>query len=512
MIVAIQLANARKAQAAAMKTRANTHLTPQAWAAAPGDRPLLNGGEIKTGIDTSGVYAWPMQAGEQTFTAASIKDGTDILAITQGLSSTSIKVLGFDPPEGSDSDQVWASTGTVLHFDGVAPNRFKTIKVHPSVADVILQQLQGNPNAPGADPFAPGAHAAAIADAKTSPTVRGYYTAAHAKSWMYDTVRIFNASFHPGISDLDQPGTLDTFVYNQLTTRAPGIFRDIQHGRIDAKTNILSEAKVAAYIAGNYGDGPGFISIADFNTSRDTIARRDLTVAHVLFRFETFRKFVEIERGPVYAAAVDRLFKDIREVLFFDEEEGDRLLVVLEGFLNMANDVSALADLPAGFTTKRQALFNGRWKITWDSRYIQEYIQTWTQKRVRKIESTQGPTKSYAAAAASGGSDPTTVSSKRAKLDTRRQATGNHSRDRPQSGGGPAQAPRPRVTKEQHDTWMASRPTWLPHGERVMFRAVAAGRPCPLGRNCRSNDAYTHNDAAKMAEVKAWAADSPYGK
>lgn len=516
MIAAVQRANQMRAHAATYKTHAAGVFTPPQWAAAPGDRAILEGSTVKTSFDVGSLHVFPLQVGEQTFTAESVKNDATILAIAQGVSPTSAKVLALDPTDSAGSAHVWAPVGTVVHFEGAV----KTIKLHPVTSDAVLEALQGNAPLPVADPNNPGAQAAAIVDARTSPTTRSDHGQAQRRMWLFDTLALFNGIYYPGHPDSATPGLLDTFVKNHLNQLAPGIFRDIQNGRIDSKTNVLSAAKVTAYLDGVYGDGANQVSVADFNLTRETIARAHLTVPHVLARFETYRRFVTATNGPVYAAAVEKLFKDIRDVLYFDDEEGDRLLVVLEGFLNMANDVVALPAIPDGFTARRHYLFQGLWNVTWNSRHIQEYIQSWTQKRMRSMEAaaSQHPPRSYAAAAASNVSaDPNSGSAKRPKTDTRRPAAApsTYSRDTRSGGsasGGAAPAPRLKVTKEQHDEWMAKKPAWLPPGERVMCRAVASGRPCPLGRNCRSNDAYTVADPARMAEVKAWAADSPYGK
>ena len=66
--------------------------TPASWNATPGDRPILQGSTIKSAFENTSLYAIPLQVGELTFTAESVKNDT-ILAIAQGVSPTSAKVL-----------------------------------------------------------------------------------------------------------------------------------------------------------------------------------------------------------------------------------------------------------------------------------------------------------------------------------------------------------------------------------------------------------------------------------
>jgi hypothetical protein len=96
MIAAVQRSNQIRGNAALCRTHANNVLTPGLYAAAPGDRAILDGSTIKTSFDVGSLHAFPLQVGEQTFTAASVKSDT-ILAIAQGVSPTSAKVLALDP-------------------------------------------------------------------------------------------------------------------------------------------------------------------------------------------------------------------------------------------------------------------------------------------------------------------------------------------------------------------------------------------------------------------------------
>jgi len=279
MIAAVvQRSNQTRGHLAVCRTRSNEVLTRALYNNAAGDRAILDGSTIETSFGAGHLHAIPLQVGEQTFTAESIKDGTTILAIAQGVSPTSAKVLALDPTDSDGSAHVWAPVGTVVHFEGAV----KTIKLHLVTSDAVLEALQGNAPLPAADPNNPGAQAAAIVDARTSPTTRSDHGQAQRRMWLYDTLALFNGIYYPGHPDPATPGLLDTFVKNHLGQLAPGIFRDIQNGRIDSKTNVLSAAKVTAYLDGVYGDGANQVSIADFNLTRETIARAHLTVPHVL--------------------------------------------------------------------------------------------------------------------------------------------------------------------------------------------------------------------------------------
>jgi hypothetical protein len=231
---AVLRANQTRDHVTKLKLRSNTVLTPALYTAAPGERPIFEGSTIKTSFENGSLYALPLQVGELTFTAASVKHDT-ILAIAEGVSPTSAKVLTLDPTDSADSAHVWAPIGTVLHFEGTV----KTIKLHPVTSDAVLQVLQGNGLFPAADPN-PGAQAAAIVDAKTSPTTRADHVQAQRRMCLYDDTALFNGMYYPGHPDRNTPGTLDTFVKNHLHQLASSIFRDIQHGRIDAKTNVMS--------------------------------------------------------------------------------------------------------------------------------------------------------------------------------------------------------------------------------------------------------------------------------
>jgi len=289
MIAAVvQRSNQTRGHLAVCRTRSNEVLTRALYNNAAGDRAILDGSTIETSFGAGHLHAIPLQVGEQTFTAESIKDGTTILAIAQGVSPTSAKVLAYDPTDSAGSAHVWAPIGTVVHFDGPV----KTIKIHPVTSDAVLQVLQGNALLPAADPNNPGAQAAAIAEAKTSPTTRSDFVQSHRRGWLFDEPALFNAIYHPGHPDLNTPGSIDTFVKNHLHQLAAKIFRDIQHGRIDAKVSVLSNTKLTAFLDGAYGDGANQVSVGDFNLTRETIARSHLTVSHVLARFETYRRFV----------------------------------------------------------------------------------------------------------------------------------------------------------------------------------------------------------------------------
>ena len=101
MIAAVQRANQMRAHAATYKTHAAGVFTPPQWAAAPGDRAILEGSTVKTSFDVGSLHVFPLQVGEQTFTAESVKTDATILAIAQGVSPTSAKVLALDPTDSA---------------------------------------------------------------------------------------------------------------------------------------------------------------------------------------------------------------------------------------------------------------------------------------------------------------------------------------------------------------------------------------------------------------------------
>ena len=206
MIAAVQRSNQMRGHGAAFRTHANNVLTQAAYTAAQGDRAILDGSTIKSSLDVGSLHAFPLQVGEQTFTAESVKNDT-ILAIGQAVSPTSIKVLALDPTDSAGSAHVWAPPGTVVHFEGAV----KTIKLHPATSDAVLQVLQGNVLLPAADPNHPGAQAAAIVDARTSPTTRSDHGQAQRRMWLFDNVGLFNGIYYPGHPDPATPGLLDTF-------------------------------------------------------------------------------------------------------------------------------------------------------------------------------------------------------------------------------------------------------------------------------------------------------------
>jgi len=103
MIAAIQRSGQVRANAPAYRARAAGVLTAPGWLTAPGDRAILEDSTVKTSFDVGHLHAFPLQVGEQTFTMESIKNDATILAIVQGVSPTSAKVLALDPTDSAGS-------------------------------------------------------------------------------------------------------------------------------------------------------------------------------------------------------------------------------------------------------------------------------------------------------------------------------------------------------------------------------------------------------------------------
>jgi hypothetical protein len=478
-----------------------------------GVRVVLQGSKFfQTRFPANGVVVLPLSVGDDGLpdtTLDGILGGAPI-ALLKSVGPHALEICAFSPDNAVDSPfNVFGRVGAKVFLDPTC--LIKGVQVGDAVADVMLTHAEQGNAPPLPAPPAPADGQAALLEMMATghnATTRTLYKALVPLAFGYDDPRFWTALFATGYTG-DGLGTAKDFTPAHAIDTFKSCLRDMQRATtLDPKTNIYSDKEILLLFTYKFGSsGDDKVSLKPFNLAADYDPKaKTFTLAAAQQCVRTYAKFVNLTHGPAgrMAGLILFMMNCLLDSVDFDPSDGARLLVLVHNQLALV-PLAPTECLRCDPPVQPMDWLHSRWSLTRESPVILQHEATYMKAQIRDLSA-----KRAAEAAAAGGAagaedtaDPTTGAFKRVKHTPQLKNT------TPTRTTKPA-APR-RASLEEIRKWNEQRPAFLGKDEKVMCKQVARGQQCTNPR-CRSNDAYTNDDPAKMAAVRSWAKKSPFGK